>query len=116
MDIPGVVVDISDKAAEDGAAKLEAEDMERWVGETVAVLDSLQVGLPARAAAARLPGAAAVRLGQPLPGPGPRILPRHRQGRTPHTGWSSVNPMQRWFGRQSCQIFLISSEETLPAV
>ena len=55
-------------------------------GRLYCVLDSLQVGLPARAAAARLPGPAPVRLGQPLPGPGPRLLPRHRQGRTPNTG------------------------------
>ena len=33
MDVPGVVVDISEKCKEDNVAKLEKEDLEAWVKE-----------------------------------------------------------------------------------
>ena len=33
VDVPGIVVDISDKCKEDNMAKLEKEDLEAWVKE-----------------------------------------------------------------------------------
>merc|ERR1712156_799098 len=33
IDVPGVLVDISDKASKDPQAKVEAEDLEEWVSQ-----------------------------------------------------------------------------------